>query len=236
MGVHVVSTTEDFGVSQIQTPRKCKTAFTSRRVVSTTAHAYAGRQSPYQEAYQGDRDGAVYDADEEESLSGECYYPDPDEYDENDDDSGPSCGPTCLATSGCKRCYTSGEGTGSDEPVSEEDKMSPAEDMEARLQERRNRLVVPAAHRINELLRLMSNLAGSEWSKPELERRVSRLPNFTSEIEAARCQSGDAQIRRSLIVAAIFYAYIFLFFPKNHVVGTRKMSLYSAYVSILLRS
>jgi hypothetical protein len=72
--------------------------------------------------------------------------------------------------------------------VSEEDEMSPAEDMEARLQERRNRLVARAAHRINELSRLMSNLAESEWSKPELERRISRLRNFTLEIKAARCQ------------------------------------------------
>ena len=94
--------------------RRSKAAFTTTRVVSTSKHRYGGRQSlRHRETHGGERSDTVYDGDGDVSLSESGHYPDPETFDEDDDDLNPSCGHTCPVRSGCKRCYTSSEGTGS---------------------------------------------------------------------------------------------------------------------------
>jgi hypothetical protein len=88
--------------ARVVTPHKTKAAFTNAHVVSTP--------TTYGRNYAREGDG---------SSVGTGHHSDPKEFDEDNDDSNPSCSPTCR----CKQCYTSSE--------SSEDGESKPDDKEA---------------------------------------------------------------------------------------------------------
>jgi hypothetical protein len=80
--------------ARVVTPRKTKASFTNAHVVSTST-TYGRNYAPPRGDSRGDTD---YDGEGDGSSVGSGHHSDPTEFDE--DDSDPSCGPTCR----CEKC------------------------------------------------------------------------------------------------------------------------------------
>jgi hypothetical protein len=74
---------EKVTAARVVTPHKTKAAFTNARVVSTRTTF-----------------GRNYAGEDDESSVGSGHHSDPKEFDKDDNDSNPSCSPTCC----CNRC------------------------------------------------------------------------------------------------------------------------------------
>ena len=115
--------------------------------------------------------GQSYAGEDDDSLEGSGHNSDPKEFDEDDDDSNPSCSPTCC----CNRCYTSGESGEEDEPKPDGNEegavvriMNPESRTTGRIRQLLSMLDDPVNPHVNPL----------RLSRREIEQRIERLCTF----------------------------------------------------------
>ena len=120
---------------------------------------------------------------------GSGHHSDPKEFDEDDDVSDPSCGPTCPKGSRCEKCYTSSEGNGHSESEPGNNKVGPTVSLATYVQGQQDQLSGRSADRIKELLLMLNSPAdggrggGAALSRPEIEQQIERLCKFQRRLD-----------------------------------------------------